>query len=107
MDGFQIKLLTVRSAAHSVDSMTIDERLERLTERHEALTESVEILTSDLHALQTLVGTLARATRGLQKDNSRLDNLVTGVAEGTARLLRVAEAHEQRLDRLEGRRPTA
>jgi chromosome segregation ATPase len=87
--------------------MTIDERLERLTERHEALTESVEILTGDLHALQTLVGTLARATRKLQKDNSRLDGLVTEIAEGTTRLLHVAQLHEQRLDRLEGQHPTA
>ena len=62
--------------------MTIDERIEKLAERHEALTQTVELLTGDLRELQ---------------------GLVTDIAEGTARLLRVAELHEQRITRLEGR----
>ncbi len=53
--------------------MTVDERLDRLTARHEALTESVEMLTRDLHEMKSLVG---------------------DIAEGTARLLHVAEIHE-------------
>jgi archaellum component FlaC len=61
--------------------MTIDERLERLTERHEALTQTVELLTRDLQSV---------------RDFSR------DIAEGTARLLHVAQIHEQRLSRLEG-----
>jgi archaellum component FlaC len=61
--------------------MTIDERLERLTERHEPLTQTVELLTRDLQSV---------------RDFSR------DIAEGTARLLHVAQIHEQRLSRLEG-----
>ena len=60
--------------------MTIDERLERLTERHEALTQSLELLASDLTNLKTYVGE---------------------IAEGTARLLHIAQIHENRITRLE------
>jgi len=61
--------------------MTIDERLDKLTERHEALTQSVEMLTKDVREMAALVN---------------------DIALGTARLLRVAEAHEQRISHLEG-----
>jgi hypothetical protein len=61
--------------------MTIDERLERLTERHEALTQSVEILARTTH------------------EHSQQ---ITGIMEAAARLLHVAQIHEQRLTRLEG-----
>lgn len=60
--------------------MDIDERLDRLTQRHEALTQSVELLTKDL---------------------SDMKALVNDIAEGTARLLHVAEIHEKRISRLE------
>ena len=61
--------------------MTIDERLERLTERHEALTQSVEIL--------------ARTTQEHSQQ-------ITDIMEAAARLLHVAQIHEHRLTRLEG-----
>ncbi len=61
--------------------MTIDERLERLVQRHEALAETVELLTRDVRGMQ-----------GYIKD----------IAEGTARLLHVAEIHERRITKLEG-----
>ena len=32
--------------------MTIDERLDRLTERHEALTQTAELLTRDLQSIR-------------------------------------------------------
>jgi archaellum component FlaC len=60
--------------------MDIDERLERLTQRHEALTQTVELLTKDLSDMKVLVN---------------------DIAEGTARLLHVAEIHEKRISRLE------
>ena len=60
--------------------MGIDERLERLTQRHEALTQTVELLTKDLSDMKVLVN---------------------DIAEGTARLLHVAEIHEKRISRLE------
>jgi archaellum component FlaC len=60
--------------------MDIDERLERLTDRHEALTQTVELLTKDLSDMKVLVN---------------------DIAEGTVRLLHVAEIHEKRISRLE------
>ena len=60
--------------------MTIDERLDRLTERHEALTQSVEML---------LVG---------QRKN---ETLMAHVIESIERLANIAHLHEQRLTDLE------
>jgi len=61
-----------------------DGRLERTGERLDALTQSLQLLVleTEKHDRQ-----LEQATK-----------LVTEVAEGTARLLRVAEMHEHRLD---------
>jgi len=61
--------------------MTIDERLDRVVERHEALAQSVELLTNDVRELGKYVG---------------------DIAEGTARLLNIAEIHEKRFTRPEG-----
>ena len=60
--------------------MTIDERLEKLTERHEALTQTVELITVDLQTLKTLA----------QQDGENIRALV-----------RIAEIHHERLSRLE------
>ncbi len=68
--------------------MNIDERLDRLVERHEALAQSVELLTKD-------IGELREGLRDLGK-------FVGEIAEGTARLLHIAEIHEKRITRLEG-----
>jgi hypothetical protein len=57
--------------------MTIDERLDRLTERHEALTQSVELMAAE---------------------NKQRDKRLGEIMEGIAHLLHVAEIHEQRLD---------
>jgi hypothetical protein len=61
--------------------MTIDERLDRLTERHEALTQSVELLawTRPEHRQQ-----------------------IREMMEASAHLLRIAQIHEKRRTRLEG-----
>ena len=68
--------------------MTIDERLDRFAERHEALAQSVELLTKHIAELR----------EGLRD----VGKFVGEVAEGTARLLHIAEIHEQRITRLEG-----
>jgi archaellum component FlaC len=60
--------------------MNIDERLDRLTGRHEALTRTVELLARDLQGL-----------RDFSKD----------IADGTARLLHIAQIHEHCITRLE------
>ena len=57
--------------------MTIDERLDRLTERHEALAQTVELLARDL-----------QRARDFSKD----------IAEGTARLLHIVQIHKTRLE---------
>lgn len=62
--------------------MTIDERLERLTERHEALTQTVELMTAE---------------------NRERDKRLAEIMEAIARLVHVAEIHEQRIERLEDR----
>jgi hypothetical protein len=61
--------------------MTIDERLDRLTERHEALTQTVEHM-----ALQG------------EEQNKRIDKLV-GLMETFANIVK---GHERRLSGLEG-----
>jgi len=62
-------------------TMTIDERLDKLTERHEALTQSVEVL-----ALQ------GRET----------DRRIGQVMQAIEKLVYIAESHENRLDEIEG-----
>lgn len=56
--------------------MTIDERLDRLTERHEALTQHAELLTADV---------------------SRMRGVMDDMMVGIARLVHVAEIHERRI----------
>jgi len=62
--------------------MTIDERLERLTERHEALTQTVELIA----AAQI-------------KNDERMAELT----ETMTRLANIIIAHEQRIESLEDR----
>jgi archaellum component FlaC len=57
-------------AKHGVETMTIDERLERLTDRHEELTMTVELMSRE--------------------------------GDHILALARIAEAHENRLERIEG-----
>ena len=61
--------------------MTIDERIERLTERHEALAQTVESITIDIRDLKEI------ATKSLDSVNG---------------LLRIAESHERRITHIEG-----
>jgi hypothetical protein len=69
--------------------VTIDERLEKLTERHEALTQSVELMVAE--------------NRERDKRMAQTDKRLIEIMEGIARLLHIAEIHEQRLDDLENR----
>ena len=67
--------------------MTIDERLERLTERHEALAQSLELLSHEVRETRVNVESLVTAVR--------ID------AENIRALARIAEIHEHRLTDLE------
>lgn len=68
--------------------MTIDERIERLTERHEALTQTVELMVAE--------------NRQIVEENKGRDRRLGEIMEGLARLVHVAEIHEQRIEGLEG-----
>ena len=68
--------------------MTTDERLDRLTEKHGALAESLQLLTADVQSLAQSV-----------KEH---DRILRGHAELIGDLARIASAHEQRIERLEG-----
>jgi len=61
--------------------VTIDQRLDRLTERHEALTQTVQIIA------------------GMQRKN---EVLWTHVMESIDSLARIAHSHERRISHLEG-----
>jgi hypothetical protein len=65
--------------------MTIDERLEKLTERHEALTQTVELMAAENQA-----------------GFARLEKIVGQMARSIDTLARVVELHEHRIDTLEG-----
>jgi len=67
--------------------MNIDERLEKLTERHEAFTLTVELM--------------AAGNQQMAAENKERDRRMGQVMEGIARLLHIAEIHEQRIERLE------
>jgi len=68
--------------------MSIEERLERLTERHESLTQTVELMAAE--------------NRQVAEENKQRDRRLGEIMEGLARLVHVAEIHEQRIERLEG-----
>ena len=68
-------------ASRYTETMTIDERLEKLTERHEALTQTVELIAAMQLAL----------TRDVQQDS-----------ENIRALARIAEIHDRRLTEMEG-----
>jgi hypothetical protein len=60
--------------------MTVDERIERLTERQQATAESLELLVAEVRELGQFI----------QKD-----------AENIRALARIAEIHERRIESLE------
>ena len=65
--------------------MTIDERIEKLTERHEALAQSVEMLSHSVDNLNHI----------LLDNSERLDAKILA-------LLTLAGLHQKRLDGLDG-----
>jgi hypothetical protein len=67
--------------------MTPDERLDRLTEKHEALAESLQLLTADVQSLAQSV-----------KEH---DRILRGHADLIGDLVKIATAHEPRIDRVE------
>lgn len=48
-------------------NLTIDERLERLTERHEALTTNVELLARENHTLKSIAESALESIKRLER----------------------------------------
>lgn len=89
--------------------MTTDERLDRLTERHQALAESLQLLTIDVQSiaqslpeLRDSVKELAQSTKELRESVKEHDRILRGHADLIGDLVKIATAHERRLDRVEG-----
>ncbi len=68
--------------------MTIDERLERLTERHEALTQSVDLMRLEGQ----------EQGKRIAEQGRNIDKIVALMESFTA----VVQSHERRLTNLEG-----
>jgi chromosome segregation ATPase len=101
------------------ESMTIDERLERIAERHEALSNTVELLTHDIDALRDAqraegkeIGDKIRALAIVAEQNEgRAAQMIAAVnslearagqmMDAITRLARVADNHEGRIGDLE------
>ncbi len=81
--------------------MTIDERIERLTERHEALAQSVEIVTHDIAALTQSVETTSRDVAALTGHMANMMQAITRPGNtGAIHNLQIQDI-ESRLTRLE------
>lgn len=61
--------------------MTIEERLEKLTERHESLTQTVEVVA------------------GMQRENEKI---FASIATSIQNLFLIVQSHDRRLTDLEG-----
>ena len=92
--------------------MNIDDRLEALTQSLELLAsmhrdseKRMEQITQNVDRQSKNMDRLSLATERNTQGNARLEDLVTQIAEGTARLLHVAEVHEHRISDLEGNQP--
>jgi hypothetical protein len=78
--------------------MTIDERLDRLTQRHEALTQSVELLA---HMQQEHERQAIAAHQRFEEEHRKTQVLLAQVTENIDRLANIALAHEHRISELE------
>ncbi len=68
--------------------MTIDERLDRLTERHEALTQSVELLAIESRELRERISSLASS---IASSISSLTSAIAQDSENIRALARIAD----------------
>jgi len=75
--------------------MTIEEKLENLTERHIALAESLELFNHSVHEMGA----------NIEKQGENIDKLINLAETHTTHieaLLHIADSHERRIRRLEG-----
>jgi hypothetical protein len=109
MKADPIKFLTIRSATYTVRGMTIDERLE-------ALTQSLELLGSLQRDTDQKITTLTEMQRDMQRDSdarfARLDGILSRFMVRTQEVIdrfdrgmeqtaKILASHEHRIDALE------
>jgi hypothetical protein len=75
--------------------MTIDERIEKLTERHEALGQYVELLAHESARHDRQIAELAESVK-------RLAVIAETALDSINALARIAESHERRITRIDG-----
>jgi hypothetical protein len=83
------------------DRMTIDERLERLTERHEALTRSAEMQEKRFEDIGEKIRTLAVIAEPNEVRAGEIQAGMTQMMDSITRLARIAGSHEERIGSLE------
>lgn len=81
--------------------MTIDERLDRLTERHEALTQTVELM---VHQQQEWWEKNLQWQERAEERQEKNEILMAHVLESIDSLARIAHVHERRITGLDGQR---
>ena len=72
-----------------------------IEQRLEALAQSMELLASLHKDNEARMEKLIAAVSRIGERESRLENIVTQIAEGTVRLMNAVESHEQRISDLE------
>lgn len=82
--------------------MTIDERLDRLTQRHEALTQTAEML---VHMHQDNERFIREIFKKYDEAFERQDKLLARVVDSIDRLSQIAVLHDRRISGLEDERP--
>ena len=94
--------------------MTIDERLDRLTERHEALTHVIELSHRDFEERLGRITQAIEVIAGMQRENEarfreneerfrKNEERLAQLMETHNRLGRILEIHDRRLDQHEQR----
>jgi hypothetical protein len=85
--------------------MTIDERLERLTDRHEALSHTVELLAAEGKETGEKIRALAIIAEQNEVRAERMQAAMVrsfeAIRDSLQRLERIATAHERRITDLE------
>ncbi len=82
--------------------MTIDERLERLTDRHEALAQSVEMLRDTVHETSANIAEVSANVAQTDRTVAALSGLIEKTLDAVGILAESVKSHERRLELIEG-----
>lgn len=79
--------------------MTIDERLEKLTERHEALTQTIELMQRNHERIEKDIDALTKSQAKTERWIRRLGSIFLNyVADHEGRLVKLEELRNEPLD---------